>query len=46
MKFHKEGKGTLFTVLLAIIIISGVSIYFLRCGHCLLLYHYWYCMVL
>lgn len=30
MKFHKEGKGTLFTVLLAIIIISGVSIYFLK----------------
>ena len=30
MKFHKEGKGTLLTVLLAIIIISGVSIYFLE----------------
>lgn len=30
MKFHKEGKGTLLTVLLAIIIISGVSIYFLK----------------
>ncbi|MDQ8749499.1 phosphatidylserine decarboxylase [Elizabethkingia miricola] len=30
MKFHKEGKGTLLTVLLAIIIISGASIYFLE----------------
>ncbi|WP_407484323.1 phosphatidylserine decarboxylase family protein [Elizabethkingia meningoseptica] len=30
MKFHKEGKGTLLTVLLAIIIVSAVSIYFLE----------------